>query len=165
MMSPDIKAVRQNLALIVDNGQSNPALRENDTTLFGATLGNNVFVWRSGVGVDRQRRAHLRRRPRDVGAVASPAPCRPAGAVRAMEIDINTDWVSAFTYVPRTRQPVSTHRSSGSSCSTACRTAATSYLQPASATSSPSSPTPSWSRRSRHDHDHDANHDHAEPKK
>ena len=50
-MSPDIKAVRQNLVLIVDNGQLNPALQENDTTVFGATLGNNVFVWRSGVGV------------------------------------------------------------------------------------------------------------------
>ena len=24
-----------------------------------------------------------------------------AGAVRAMELDINTDWVSAFTYVPQ----------------------------------------------------------------
>ena len=32
IMSPDIKAVRQNLALIVDNGQLNPALQENDTT-------------------------------------------------------------------------------------------------------------------------------------
>ena len=50
-MSPDIKAVRQNLVLIVDNGQLNPELREDDTTAFGATLGNNVYVWRSGVGV------------------------------------------------------------------------------------------------------------------
>ncbi|HLM18041.1 MAG TPA: hypothetical protein VK549_09495, partial [Acidimicrobiia bacterium] len=50
-MSPDVKAVRQNLVLLVDNGQLNPELREDDTTAFGATLGNNVYVWRSGVGV------------------------------------------------------------------------------------------------------------------
>ena len=50
-MSPDIKAVRQNLVLIVDNGQLNPQMQENDTTAFGATLGNKVYVWRSGVGV------------------------------------------------------------------------------------------------------------------
>jgi hypothetical protein len=28
-----------------------------------------------------------------------------AGAVRAMEMDINTDWVSAFTYSPNTTVP------------------------------------------------------------
>ena len=56
-MSPEIESVRQNLELLVDNGQLNPELRENDTTAFGATLGNNVYVWRSGVGVDAQRRA------------------------------------------------------------------------------------------------------------
>jgi hypothetical protein len=28
-----------------------------------------------------------------------------AGAVRAMEMDINTDWVSAFTYQPNTTVP------------------------------------------------------------
>ena len=44
--------MRQNLELLVDNGQLNPAVDENDTSVSGATLGNNVFVWRSGVGVD-----------------------------------------------------------------------------------------------------------------
>ena len=100
IMSPDIKAVRQNLALIVDNGQLNPALqRERHQPLCGATLGNNVFVWRSGVGVDRRRRARVRRRSGAVGRRLART-LQAAGAVRAMEMDINTDWVSAFTYVP-----------------------------------------------------------------
>ena len=43
--------MRQNLELLVDNGQLNPELREDDTAAFGATLGNDVYVWRSGVGV------------------------------------------------------------------------------------------------------------------
>ncbi len=105
-MSPTIKAVRQNLALIVDNGQLNPALQENDTSLCGATLGNNVFVWRSGVGRHRRRRARVRRRVRRCRSSPWRARLQAAGAVRAMEMDINTDWVSAFTYVPQDPEPV-----------------------------------------------------------
>ena len=52
-MSPDIASVRQNLALIVDNGQPVAGLPENADGAWGATVGNRVFVWRSGVGVDK----------------------------------------------------------------------------------------------------------------
>ncbi|HEX4528084.1 MAG TPA: phosphodiester glycosidase family protein [Acidimicrobiia bacterium] len=99
-MSPDIKAVRQNLALIVDNGQLNPALQENDTSLWGATLGNNVFVWRSGVGVTADGALVYAGGPA-MSIVSLARTLQAAGAVRAMEMDINTDWVSAFTYVPQ----------------------------------------------------------------
>ncbi|MBV8218582.1 MAG: hypothetical protein JO325_08955, partial [Solirubrobacterales bacterium] len=47
---PGIALARQNLPLIVDDGQLNPAL-SNDS-LWGLTLGNTVRVWRSGLGVD-----------------------------------------------------------------------------------------------------------------
>jgi hypothetical protein len=98
-MGPTIKAVRQNLALLVDNGQLNPALRENDTTLWGATLGNNVYVWRSGVGVTADGALIYAGGPA-MSVLALARTLQAAGAVRAMELDINTDWVSAFTYVP-----------------------------------------------------------------
>jgi hypothetical protein len=98
-MSPSIKAVRQNLVLLVDNGQLNPALRENDTTLFGATLGNNVYVWRSGVGVTADGALIFAGGPA-MSVLALARTLQAAGAVRAMEMDINTDWVSAFTYAP-----------------------------------------------------------------
>jgi hypothetical protein len=100
IMSPDIKAVRQNLALIIDNGQLNPSLQENDTTLWGATLGNNVFVWRSGVGVTADGALVYAGGPA-MSIVALARTLQAAGAVRAMEMDINTDWVSAFTYQPQ----------------------------------------------------------------
>ncbi len=99
-MTPDIKAVRQNLAPIVDNGQLNPELREDDTTAFGATLGNNVYVWRSGVGVTADGALVYAGGP-SLSVVALARTLQSAGAVRAMEMDINTDWVSAFTYVPQ----------------------------------------------------------------
>ena len=45
--------MRQNLALVVDNGQSAAGLDSEATTKWGATVGNQVLVWRSGVGVDK----------------------------------------------------------------------------------------------------------------
>ena len=103
-MSPDIKAVRQNLVLIVDNGQLNPEMREDDTTAFGATLGNNVYVWRSGVGVTADGALVYAGGPA-MSIIALARTLQAAGAVRAMEMDINTDWVSAFTYAPNTTVP------------------------------------------------------------
>jgi hypothetical protein len=103
-MTPDVKAVRQNLVLIVDNGQPNPQLQENDTTAFGATLGNNVYVWRSGVGVTADGALVYAGGPA-MSIVALARTLQAAGAVRAMELDINTDWVSAFTYQPNVTVP------------------------------------------------------------
>jgi hypothetical protein len=101
ILTPDVQAVRQNLVLIVDNGQLNPLLRENDTTDFGATLGNNVYVWRSGVGVTADGALVYAGGPA-MSIIALARTLQAAGAVRAMEMDINTDWVSAFTYQPNT---------------------------------------------------------------
>jgi hypothetical protein len=103
-MAPDIKAVRQNLVLIVDNGQLNPEMREDDTSAFGATLGNNVFVWRSGVGVTADGALVYAGGPA-MSIIALARTLQAAGAVRAMEMDINTDWVSAFTYQPNVTVP------------------------------------------------------------
>ena len=50
-MTPDVVSVRQNLDLIVQNGQPVPGLNSQDTTQWGLTLGNQVFVWRSALGV------------------------------------------------------------------------------------------------------------------
>jgi len=50
-MTPSVAAVRQNLDLLVDNGQPVAGLNASDTTQWGATLGNQVYVWRSGLGV------------------------------------------------------------------------------------------------------------------
>ncbi|HEX5587784.1 MAG TPA: hypothetical protein VFZ17_10775, partial [Acidimicrobiia bacterium] len=97
-MGPTIESVRQNLELLVDNGQLNPALQENDTTAFGATLGNNVYVWRSGVGVTATGALVYAGGPA-MSVVSLAKTLQNAGAVRAMELDINTDWVSAYTYV------------------------------------------------------------------
>jgi hypothetical protein len=90
-LTPDVVAVRQNLTLMVDHGVAAPG---GD---WGATLGHVFATWRSAVGVDAA--GHLL-------YVAGPAldpvtlagALVAAGAVRAMELDINPEWVSFDTF-------------------------------------------------------------------
>jgi hypothetical protein len=86
---------RQNLPLIVLGAKPNPNL--SDGPEWGATLGNAVRVWRSGVGIDRRGNLIYAAAPaQTVGSLA--AILIHAGAVRAMELDINTYWTSFITY-------------------------------------------------------------------
>lgn len=96
---PGIAAVRQNLDLLVDGRALAPGIDSNSNSKWGATLGNNAYVWRSAIGVT------------STGAlvyVAGPALSTrslgqlelAAGAVRAMELDINPEWTSFMTYAP-----------------------------------------------------------------
>jgi hypothetical protein len=94
-LGPTVEAVRQNLTLLVDNGA--PAPNVGLVGAWGATLGGVTRTWRSGVGVTRTG---------DLIYVAGPLLDPPslaklliaAGAVRAMELDINPEWVSFATY-------------------------------------------------------------------
>jgi len=92
---PNVEFARQNLPLIIDGGRLNPNLA--DGPQWGATLGNAVRVWRSGVGVDG--RGNLLYAAADVQTARSLAEIlQRAGAVRAMELDINSEWVSFNFY-------------------------------------------------------------------
>ncbi len=98
-MSPDVVSVRQNLNLLVDNGQVNPAANDPNTALWGATLGNNDFVWRSALGITANGALLYVGGPGlDIADLANIMV--HAGAVRAMELDINTDWVNFSSYQP-----------------------------------------------------------------
>ncbi|HUZ09148.1 MAG TPA: phosphodiester glycosidase family protein [Acidimicrobiales bacterium] len=98
-MAPNVVSVRQNLDLLVDNGQPVAGLESADTTKWGATLGGNIFVWRSGLGVTADGALVYVGGPglniTDLADILV-----RAGAVRAMELDINTDWVHFATYEP-----------------------------------------------------------------
>jgi hypothetical protein len=86
---------RQNLPLIVAGGRVSPAV--GDSSLWGATVGNAILVWRSGIGVDRH--GNLIYAAADDQTVTSLAnTLARAGAIRAMELDINSYWVSFITY-------------------------------------------------------------------
>ena len=100
-MNPDVVAVRQNLILLVDNGQPLTNLNAGDTSVWGYTLANKAYVWRSGVGVTANGALVYAAGPNlDIVDLANVL--ARAGAVRAMELDINTDWVNFATYDPAT---------------------------------------------------------------
>ncbi len=96
--TPDVVAVLQNLVPLVDNGQTAPDATYNDKAIWGSTLGSTTVVPRSGIGVTAD------------GAliyVAGPAltarslaeSLQRAGAVRAMALDINPEWVTFNFFV------------------------------------------------------------------
>jgi hypothetical protein len=91
---PNVEFARQNLPLIADGGRLNPNLA--DGPQWGATLGNAIRVWRSGVGVDAH--GNIIYAAADEQTAESLAQIlRRAGAIRAMELDINSEWVT-FNY-------------------------------------------------------------------
>lgn len=92
---PGVLYAQQNLPLIVSGRRPNPDL--SDGPEWGATLGNAVRVWRSGIGVDAN--GNLIYAAADNQTVASLAQILiRAGAVRAMELDINSYWVTFISY-------------------------------------------------------------------
>ncbi len=95
-MGPNIEAVRQNLVLLIDNGQEASDLDHDSLVRWGFTPGNKTFVWRSGVGVDAN--GHLLYAAGQLTVHALADVLQAAGAVRAMELDINSTWVHFFTY-------------------------------------------------------------------
>lgn len=92
---PNVEFARQNLPLIVAGGQLNPNLQ--DGPQWGATLGNAVRVWRSGVGVDARGNV-IYAAADDQTAQSLAEILQRAGAVRAMELDINSEWVTFNFY-------------------------------------------------------------------
>jgi hypothetical protein len=104
-MSPAVTSVRQNLDLIVNNGKTVPGLLANDNYQWGATLGGAFYVWRSGIGVTRNGALVYVGGP-SLAITSLANLLVDAGAVRAMELDINTDWVQYSTYNGRRDEPV-----------------------------------------------------------
>ena len=100
-MTPNVVSVRQNLDLLVDNGQIVPAAYDANSSAWGATLGGGLYVWRSALGITANGALLYVGGPGlDIYNLANIMV--HAGAVRAMELDINTDWVNFSSYQPST---------------------------------------------------------------
>ena len=96
-MTPAVTDVRQNLDLLVDAGQ--PTAQTADWQSWGATIGGVVNVWRSGVGVTAAGALVYAMGP-NLDPVQLAQVLVRAGAVRAMQLDINPDWTVLATYNP-----------------------------------------------------------------
>jgi hypothetical protein len=86
---------KQNLPAIIYEGGFNPNLRDGPE--WGETVNNAVRVWRSGIGIDSH--GNLLYAAANFQTVESLAKIlKRAGAVRALELDINEDWTSFISY-------------------------------------------------------------------
>jgi hypothetical protein len=110
---PQVVFARQSLPPIIQNGRLNPNL--NDSSQWGYTLGNAVRVWRTGVGIDRHGNL-IYAAANDQTVTTLARILQRAGAVQAMQFDINPEWPSLITYthqggltpmkiVPNVQQP------------------------------------------------------------
>ncbi|HVB71324.1 MAG TPA: phosphodiester glycosidase family protein [Acidimicrobiales bacterium] len=102
-----IVSVRQNLDLLVNHGRVVPGLNAQDTSQWGLTLGNAVYVWRSGLGITSNGALVYVGGP-GLNITDLANLLVRAGAVRAMELDINTDWVNFSSYRPSTTSGLAT---------------------------------------------------------
>jgi hypothetical protein len=86
---------KQNLPPIIYEGKLSPNL--SDGPEWGETVNNAVRVWRSGLGIDAH--GNLMYAAANYQTVESLAKVlQRAGAVRAIELDINEDWTSFISY-------------------------------------------------------------------
>jgi hypothetical protein len=91
-MTNQVVAVRQNLDLLVNDAKPVPGLNSNDAYVWGATLGGGAYVWRSGLGVTKSGAlVYVAGSTLSITSLAHIL--QLAGCVRAMELDINPDWV------------------------------------------------------------------------
>ena len=95
-MTSSVVGVRQNLKLIVDHGQVPASVNQDVEANWGATLGGGYYVWRSGLGITRDGRIIFVYGPAlNVKELAGLL--HEAGAVEALQLDINPYWMS-FEY-------------------------------------------------------------------
>ncbi|MCU1352672.1 MAG: hypothetical protein JWM05_1881 [Acidimicrobiales bacterium] len=98
-MGPQVHAVRQNLTLIVDGAKPVSGLVHNWGGAWGSRKSQLEWVWRSGVGIDRQ--GHLIYVAGNHFTLQTLADSLvQAGAVKGMQLDIHNEMVSANLFTP-----------------------------------------------------------------
>ena len=82
---------------MIENGRISPLVPDASTDAWGATSGNRSYVWRSAVGVRGDGSVvFVIGSAMDIRSLADVM--HAAGAVTAMELDINPSWTSFITY-------------------------------------------------------------------
>ena len=78
-----------------------PGIADNSNGRWGQTLGNKLYVWRSGIGQTTSG-ALVYVAGNRLSASTLAELLRRAGSIRAMELDINPEWTSFVTFPTET---------------------------------------------------------------
>jgi hypothetical protein len=98
-------AVRQNLGLLIDHGRIASTVDACIRVCWGDPLHEQPIVARSGLGITRRGNL-IWAAGSSLSVRALAQALKAAGAVRAMELDINPAWVAGYIYAHRPRSAV-----------------------------------------------------------
>jgi hypothetical protein len=104
-----VVSVRQNLQLLIDNGQLAQNLDAAVHANWGTTVGASINVWRSGLGITAQGDL-LYVAGEALSAHSLATLLLNAGAVRAMQLDINKAWISYMWFKPTSTGKLAPHK-------------------------------------------------------
>lgn len=93
LVTSDTIAWRQNGPPVVRDGQINPLTNDNTASNWGANIDGAVAVWRSGLGLTKDRQILFYAAGNDLVASTLAKALKAAGANDAMQLDINNFWV------------------------------------------------------------------------
>jgi hypothetical protein len=100
-----IGSVRQNLHLLIDHGVPASSVASCGASCWGATIGNQAAVARSALGIRADGQlVWAAGEDLTIGGLAQGMAA--AGVQRAVELDINPDWVAGYLYVHHPRSPL-----------------------------------------------------------
>jgi len=93
----DLIAFRQNCPPILDLGQVNPALYQNDRNVWGTTA-NTDITWRTGLGITQDGHYLIYAVGNGTPAATLAEALKQAGAYMAMQLDINQYYAHFINY-------------------------------------------------------------------
>lgn len=95
----DVVAIRQNGPLLIDNGKIVTYSEGWNMQTWGLTTTNSMYTWRSGLGITKNGNLIYAVGPSLIPESLAMA-LQKAGAVEAMQLDINPVWVRFVLYNP-----------------------------------------------------------------
>ena len=101
----NLVAWRQNAALLINHNTINPLTK--DGAAWGGTILNSTYTWRSGLGITANG-SLIYAAGNALSARTLGVALQAAGAVMAMQTDINPFWVRAFLYTHSQQHLVAT---------------------------------------------------------
>lgn len=96
--TPDLIAYRQNCPLLVDEGQINPHVTDENRQEWGYTVKNLDTTWRSGLGISQDGRFLIYAAGNSLTVQTLANALQQGGAYYAMQLDINSFYTRFVTY-------------------------------------------------------------------
>ncbi len=90
-LGPNVAFVRQNCPIMIENGEITTSDPKN-RALWGRTMTTDIYTWRTGMGLDKDGNLIFAVGNNLVPATLGAA-LKAAGAVNAIQLDINPNWV------------------------------------------------------------------------